>query len=134
MSTPPAPEATAPSDLPEFPPGVTAAPPAKRTAGRKVKKALGIVVVLVVAFFAFGYYIMDDPSIAEVGNCVHNDGSDSKPDVAIVDCGAANADFKVLKVVRNSTDDAVCNEVDGVEASYLEKSSDPFVLCLGKNH
>ncbi|MEV4614085.1 hypothetical protein AB0K43_16045 [Kitasatospora sp. NPDC049258] len=134
MSTPPAPGTTDHPDLPEFPPGVSAAPAPERTAGQKLKKVLGTVVVLVVAFFAFGYYIMDDPSIAEVGNCVHNDGSDSKPKVAIVDCGATNADFKVLKVVRNTTDDKVCDEVEGIEASYLEKSSDPFVLCLGKNH
>ncbi|MCX5209122.1 hypothetical protein OG689_07450 [Kitasatospora sp. NBC_00240] len=132
MSTPPV--ADTPHQLPEFPPGTSIAPTARPSTGKKVKKVLGIVLVAVVAFFAFGYYIQDDPSIAEVGNCVHNSGSSDKPKVAIVDCGAADADFKVLKVVRNTSDTKACESVEEVEAAYLEESSDPFVLCLGKNH
>ncbi|WP_329499315.1 hypothetical protein [Kitasatospora herbaricolor] len=132
MSTPPV--SGTPHPLPEFPPGVTTEPPARPSAGKKVKKALGILLVAVVAFLAFGYFVQDDPSIAEAGNCVHNSGSSDKPKVAIVDCGAADADFKVLKVVRNTSDTKACESVEEVEAAYLEDSSDPFVLCLGKNH
>ncbi|MFE2914385.1 LppU/SCO3897 family protein [Kitasatospora indigofera] len=132
MSTPPV--SGTPHQLPEFPPGISAEPPAKPSAGKKVKKILGIVVAVLVAFVAFGYFVQDDPSIAEAGNCVHNSGSDTKPKVAIVDCGAANADFKVLKVIRNTSDTKACESVEGVEAAYLEDSADAFVLCLAKNH
>ncbi|MFC9324218.1 hypothetical protein [Kitasatospora sp. NPDC057015] len=132
MSTPPV--SDTPHQLPEFPPGVSTEPPVKPSAGKKVKKVLGIVLVAVVAFIAFGFYIHDDPSIAEAGNCVHNSGSSDKPKVAIVDCGAADAEFKVVKVVHNTSDTKTCEAVEEAEAAYLEESSDPFVLCLAKNH
>ncbi|WP_371497720.1 hypothetical protein OG871_17370 [Kitasatospora sp. NBC_00374] len=132
MTTPPTPEAQDQAAYPQDPAAV-AEPPKKRRAGKILLGLLGAVVVLVAAVVAIGFAVKDDPSIAEVGNCVHNAGSDTKPNVSIVDCGAANADFKVLKVVQGK-DDKECEAVEGFEAAYSEESSsDSFILCLGKN-
>ncbi|MFJ1703305.1 hypothetical protein [Kitasatospora sp. NPDC088346] len=132
MTTPPTPEAQDQAAFPQYPAPV-AEPPKKRRAGRILLVLLGVVVLLVAAVVAIGYVVKDDPSVAQVGNCVHNSGSDTKPDVSIVDCGAANADFKVLKVVQGK-DDKECEAVEGFEAAYSEESSsNSFILCLGAN-
>ncbi|WP_371497721.1 hypothetical protein OG871_17375 [Kitasatospora sp. NBC_00374] len=114
-----------------FPPASTEPP--RRSRLRAALTALVLVAAIVAALFVAGYVMRDAPTTAEVGSCVHNAGTDAKPDVSVVDCGAANAEFKVLKVVRTA-DESQCDTVDGVEASYSEeRSSSMFVLCLGRN-
>ena len=86
-----------------------------------------------VALFAANYFSKDDPRAAQPGNCVHNSGSDSKPDVTVVDCTASNAEFKVLKVVH-SPDEKECDAEPGLVATYSEeRTSSIVILCLGEN-
>ncbi|GAA2739891.1 MULTISPECIES: LppU/SCO3897 family protein [Kitasatospora] len=132
MSTPPAAEDQATSPYPEIP--VEAEPAKKkRNVARLVGKYVGIVVAGVIALMVWSWFHKDAPDMAQAGNCVTNAGTEAKPKVSIVDCGAANADFKVLKVVQSSNDQE-CESVEGLVASYVEKSSTSFTLCLGKNH
>ncbi|MEU9133362.1 hypothetical protein AB0D08_35615 [Kitasatospora sp. NPDC048540] len=102
-----------------------------------LKSALiGVVAVVVaagLALFAAAYFMKDQPASAKAGDCVHNSGSDTKPDVKVVDCKSANADLKVLKVVHSSNEQE-CDTEDGVEFTYTEeRRSSIFILCLGKN-
>ncbi len=86
-----------------------------------------------VALFAANYFSKDDPRAAQPGNCVHDSGSDSKPDVTVVDCTASNAEFKVLKVVH-SPDEKECDTEPDLVATYSEeRTSSIVILCLGEN-
>ncbi|GAA4858988.1 LppU/SCO3897 family protein [Kitasatospora terrestris] len=139
MTTPPsqspAPaEGQAASPYPEIPVEATAPAKTKGKVGKLLLRFVGIVAVAVVAVLGTAVYnwLTDDPAIAEAGNCVHNSGTDAKPSVKVVDCGAADAEFKVLK--RISYDDKNgCDNVEDVVASYVVTGRESYTLCLGDN-
>jgi len=65
-------------------------------------------------------------SSAEVGDCLQNKGSESDPDLTIVDCGGAAADYKVK---QREVLDYTC---DPQYATYqLTRNGRPqFTLCM----
>jgi hypothetical protein len=65
-------------------------------------------------------------SAAEVGDCLQNKGSESDPDLTIVDCGGATADYKVK---QREALDYTC---DPQYATYqLTRNGRPqFTLCM----
>ncbi|GAB2575023.1 hypothetical protein GCM10027168_04930 [Streptomyces capparidis] len=71
---------------------------------------------------------------AKVGECIQNKGSDSDPDIKIVDCTDSAAQAKVLKKVKDTTlGNLSCQSVDGWNGAYYfqKVGGDSFVLCLG---
>lgn len=108
---------------------------------RKVtfKLVKNIVVVLAVIGVAIGGYIAsrDDANTAAVGDCMHRGSSnDSSPDLEVVDCKSANAQYVVLAKVDGSftslTADSKCQEeAKDFQYSYVETAkSSSFLLCL----
>ena len=108
-------------------------PPKKNSKGRSTAIGLGVMILALGGLFA-ATEMGDKASTASVGDCVHNSGTDSKPDVKVVDCKSATADFKVLKTLDSDNMDD-CNNVPGVAAEYSESAGngDSLLLCLGKN-
>lgn len=95
--------------------------------------AIRIGVLAVVGIGAVIYaFASGDPSTASVGDCVHNSGTDSKPDVSTLSCTDPKADFKVLKTF-DSSDTDLCKDVPGIEAEYYQTGRSSILLCLGKN-
>jgi hypothetical protein len=110
------------------------APPPKASKAsrfsRKLAIRLGVLVVLGVIAFAWSEF-NGDPSTANVGDCVHNQGTDSNPDVHVIKCSDPQAAYKVLKT--GSGGDSICNDVAGTVVTYTETGRDNVVLCLGVN-
>ena len=68
---------------------------------------------------------------AKAGQCVKVTGGEKNPDVSIVDCGSADANYTVVSVVDNSFDTNACENVDTATAGLAQQlGSDKFVLCL----
>ncbi|MER7466697.1 hypothetical protein [Streptomyces sp. NPDC097981] len=122
-----------------YPPQQFAAPPAPpaRSGGLGVKKILkAIVAVVAVIVCAVGYWAsQDDADKAEVGDCLTNKGSTVSPDLQVVKCGGANAEFKVVKVIPDTLDTNQCQGKSDI--GYKEQtrgsrrhSGKQFVLCI----
>ncbi|MFJ6838369.1 hypothetical protein [Streptomyces sp. NPDC091209] len=75
-----------------------------------------------------------DPEFAHIGQCVHVSGSSSDPDVSVVGCGDADADYKIIGRLTGSTSYKKCERYPGFEAAYTEEDdSTKYTLCLGSN-
>ncbi|MFK4224527.1 hypothetical protein [Streptomyces sp. NPDC019890] len=115
-------------------------PPAPSRRGglgiKNILKIIGVVIALIV--FAIVYFTsQDDADKAEVGDCMHNSGSTITPDLQVVKCGDAKADYKVVEVHPDTTDQKLCEGKSDV--GYFEQtrggrrsSGKQFVLCLNK--
>ncbi|MEV6732583.1 MULTISPECIES: hypothetical protein [unclassified Streptomyces] len=112
------------------------APPARR-GGMGIMKILKIIAgVVVVIMVAVGYFASrDDADKAEVGDCLTNKGSTVTPDLQVVKCGGANAEFKVVKVIPDTLDTKQCQGKSDI--GYQEQmrgsrrsSGKQFVLCI----
>ncbi|MFD9464756.1 hypothetical protein [Streptomyces sp. NPDC060027] len=114
--------------IPEAGPAPTPAPaPAKKG---KLKKFLTVVVMIVVAVavkLGIGY-VFNSPVRADVGDCVKVTGSDNNPDVETKGCDDSDANYKVVKVVKDTFDVNACTV--GEAALAQEWDADKFVLCL----
>ncbi|GIJ69094.1 LppU/SCO3897 family protein [Virgisporangium ochraceum] len=116
-----------------------AAPQPPRRGGGWGKRIAGIVATLLVlgGIFAVTTYLnRDAASKAKVGDCVSQEGSD---ELKVVECGSAEADFKVVGRVEDKTQAeagiSACGPfVDqGAEQAYWEgeQGKKGLVLCLG---
>lgn len=117
-------------------PTPTPPPPAPRR--RNVRKILGIVIpVAGLAIAGIGWLAGSggdkEAEAAKVGECIQNTGTNTKPDIKIVECTDPAAQGKVLKRVSDTTDgDTACGSVEGAtQYYYQEVGSKSFVLCLG---
>ncbi|MGW5116523.1 LppU/SCO3897 family protein [Streptomyces noursei] len=75
----------------------------------------------------------DNADTAEVGNCMKNEGNEIKPDLKVVDCGTAEATYKVQAVHPDTTDTALCSENTKAYSEtqrHRRSSTTRFVLCL----
>jgi len=91
---------------------------------------LGLVVpISVIGLIVVG--MQGDADYASVGDCVQNKGTTSAPDVQVVDCGSADAEFKIVGKLENSTNYDECEKFDGFTVAYTkEKGSSSYTLCL----
>lgn len=98
-----------------------------------------IVIVLVVAGVAIGGYISsrDDANTAAVGDCMHRGSSDdNSPDLEVMDCGDAKAQYTVLAKLEGNfsglTAQTKC-ETAAKDFEYVNtetNGSKSFLLCL----
>jgi hypothetical protein len=93
-----------------------------------------LVIVILVAPFAI-YFGLDEPSQAEVGDCM---AGASATDLRTVECTDAAADWKVLGRLTGKTEadftDAACAAFPATEVSFFEdgrRFSKGYILCLG---
>ncbi|QHC26549.1 LppU/SCO3897 family protein [Streptomyces sp. GS7] len=75
----------------------------------------------------------NDADTAKVGDCMKNNGNEINPDLKVVDCGTAEAKFKVTAVHSNTTDRSLCPKTDTTYAETQHRrhgGTTRFVLCL----
>jgi hypothetical protein len=110
-----------------FPGGYPPPQPQQRSKLKIVKRVVVPVIVLAVAI---GAYIAsrDDADSAKAGDCMHNSGTNFKPDLEVVDCGSAKAQYTVLKKIDDTSDTQKCTVGDA--AYYESGGGNNFVLCL----
>jgi hypothetical protein len=119
------------------PPPAPAAP-AKR-GGKKALRIIGAVVAFVlIALLKFGagfglswFFNRDDAETTSVGACMHNDGTDSKPDLKEVDCSSSGAQYKVVQKFDDSSDENKCKAVTESTVYYVQSGGGhDVVLCM----
>ncbi|MGC4941714.1 LppU/SCO3897 family protein [Kribbella sp. DT2] len=89
--------------------------------------------IAVIAAIVIGNIATTTSSEAEAGDCVQNAGTTSDPDVKVVDCSSADAEFKVLGRVSSSVS-STCDLYPEATVTYTEKrGSTGYTLCLGPN-
>ncbi|MFI6373973.1 hypothetical protein [Streptomyces sp. NPDC050546] len=128
---------------PGFPPqGGPYAPVPPQPSGRKLsfKTIKNIVIVIAVAGIAIGGWITsrDDANTAAVGDCMHRGStSDNNPDLEVVKCSDAKAQYVVLAKIEGSflTDTLASSkceaEAKDFQYSYTESGDGKdFLLCL----
>ncbi|MDT0436947.1 MULTISPECIES: LppU/SCO3897 family protein [Streptomyces] len=121
---------------PGFPQQGAPVPPPPST-GRRVSKTLirigaFVVVAIIVAVVKF-YVFQSDAETTSVGSCLHNDGTQVKPDLKTVDCSSGDAQFKVVEKFDGTSDDSKCESVQGATISYYQTGNNhDVVLCLNE--
>ncbi|MDX6240412.1 MAG: hypothetical protein QOG10_5232 [Kribbellaceae bacterium] len=88
-----------------------------------------LVPIAVIALIVIG--VQRDPQYASVGDCVQNTGSIKTPNVSVVDCGSADAEFKIVGKLKDSTNAKDCEQFSDATVSYTEEQgSSKYTLCL----
>ncbi|MET8943212.1 hypothetical protein ABZX30_06395 [Streptomyces sp. NPDC004542] len=123
-------------------PGVPYAPVPPQAPKRKVsfKTIKNIVIVVVALGVAIGGYVAsrDDANTAKVGDCMHRGStSDTDPDLEVVDCGSAKAQYVVLAKIKGtySTETLASSKCEAAakdfKYTYTESGDgSDFLLCL----
>ncbi|MFJ3924330.1 hypothetical protein [Streptomyces sp. NPDC090022] len=110
------------------------APPAKRMGVLKILKIIGAVAVVIM--IGVGYFLsQDDADHAKAGDCLKNNGTTISPDLQVVKCGGADAQYKVVEVFQDTVDSTKCEGKS--DMGYHEQtrggrrsSGKQFVLCI----
>ncbi|MFF3288602.1 hypothetical protein [Streptomyces sp. NPDC003023] len=119
--------------------GAPPPPPAPSRGGLSLKKKFQIVVAVlaVIAFGVFWFLGRDDADTAKAGDCLKNSGTQTNPDLQVVECGGAEAAYKVVSVHSDTTDQTICE--GKADIGYYEQTSGgrrssgkSFVLCLNE--
>ncbi|MFC9688700.1 toxin-antitoxin system, toxin component [Kribbella sp. NPDC056951] len=91
-----------------------------------------LIPIAIIAAIVIANITTTSTSEATVGSCVVNKGSDSDPDVKVVDCTSSEAQYRVVGKLDNTTDDSRCEQFPGYEASYTKQERyTRYTLCLG---
>ena len=85
-----------------------------------------------VALLALIIFVNLDPtSNADVGACLVNNGTSTKPDMKKVDCGTSDAEYRIVGKLDDTTDDSQCDQFADAQTTYVyQKRSTKYVLCL----
>lgn len=117
--------------------GAPVPPPApQRRVGKKVARFLGFIAVAVViglVKWGIGWWATStDAETTSVGACLHNEGTETSPDLNEVDCGSGNAEFTVVEKFDGTSDDTKCEAVTKEwTVSYIQSGGGhDVVLCL----
>jgi len=109
------------------------APPKRNKKLIRVLSAVGVFVVVLVIKFGIGMVFSSDTEAegTSVGACMHNNGTDTKPDLTEVDCTSSKAQYKVVQKFDNTSDDSKCQAVKEATVSYYQiGAGHNVVLCL----
>ncbi|MGW0310489.1 LppU/SCO3897 family protein [Streptomyces flavidovirens] len=110
--------------------------PPSRGGGMGVKKIFQIVAGVIVAIMCVvGYFAsQNDADHAEAGDCLKNNGTTLSPDLQVVECGGADATYKVVEVIPDTLETSKCEGKSDI--GYEERqtgrrsSGKQFVLCI----
>ncbi|MFD5465376.1 hypothetical protein ACFWIQ_21480 [Kitasatospora sp. NPDC127059] len=106
-----------------------------RRLGKAVRAPLALIALATVGVLVAGWLSRTEADVARVGDCLHDRGIASRPYLQIVGCTRHEAQYKVTKVIRDTSRDGSC-EAEGPEVfgSYTQKrSTSVVVLCLALN-
>jgi hypothetical protein len=137
------PDTTSPT-TPDSTPDATSTMPAHQATAeaeskskrKKILSAIGTVAVVLLAKFGLGYMLSDKPAAdtLSIGQCVQRGDDDS---IAAVDCGDANADYKVVFIKKDTVEaqaDQTCSPYKATTMTYfesLEGEATGNTVCLG---
>ncbi|MFI1201037.1 hypothetical protein ACH4VR_16590 [Streptomyces sp. NPDC020883] len=125
---PQAPQQPYPQGGPPVPPQ----PTRPRRSPKAVLRGAGVVIGLMVIAAAW-ISSLDDADSAEAGDCVKKSSSALDDGLAVVDCGTAEAQYKVTAVHNGSSDPSVCSAGQDayVKTVHRRRRADTaMVLCL----
>ncbi|MBC6446940.1 LppU/SCO3897 family protein [Actinokineospora xionganensis] len=119
------------TDTPAPAPYVPAEEPAPKKKSIGVKILSYIVGAIVVAGLVYGFnYFSSDAAQAKAGECASVTGTTAKPDFKVVDCGAAEANYTIGKVLGSTSE-----KCGGAYDEYTEtaRKGPDSKLCLVPN-
>jgi hypothetical protein len=103
--------------------------------GKPIKIIVGLAVV---AAIGIGVYITskNDANHAKAGDCMHKTGGTAtSPELETIDCGKADARYKVLKKINHGTETDCKTQAPSYRYVYTEtQGGSSFALCLADNH
>lgn len=120
---------------PPYNQGAPVPPPAAPSGGGRAKKLAlrigAVIVVGIVVFVVKGQLNKSDAETTAVGDCLHNKGTQSQPDLKDTDCSSSDAEFKVIEKFDDTSSVSKCDAVKGTEVSYYQTGAGhDVVLCL----
>ncbi|MER7585016.1 hypothetical protein [Kitasatospora sp. NPDC097691] len=106
-----------------------------RRFGKASRAPLILVALATTGLLVAGWLSTTEADAARVGDCMHDRGVASRADLQIVGCGKPDAQYKVVKVVRDASQYRPCyGEGPEIFGSYTQKrSTSVVVLCLAVN-
>lgn len=92
----------------------------------------------VIAVGAIAFNVQQDPSYADVGDCVHSKHTvtagveDNHPNVVVIDCSDPDADARIVGKVSDGTNrETACDRFSDSDGYYTEeRGSERLTLCL----
>ncbi|MEU1014983.1 hypothetical protein ABZ383_03220 [Streptomyces sp. NPDC005900] len=121
---------------PAFNQGAPVPPPATPRQGRGKKLLLrigGFILVAILIAVGKWYLGKSDAETTAVGSCMHNEGTDFKPDLKEVDCSSSDSEFKVVEKFDGTSDAEKCRAVKTSQIAYYQQGKGhDVVLCLKK--
>ncbi|WP_433267815.1 LppU/SCO3897 family protein [Actinosynnema sp. CS-041913] len=120
----------APAPTPNFPPAAPQqqepAPPKKKSIVSRILTA--VVGIIVAGLVVYGInYFTSDAAQSKAGDCASVTGTTTKPEFKTVDCGAAEANYDIAKVL-NSTSESCGGNYD--EYTETARRGPDSKLCL----
>jgi hypothetical protein len=105
--------------------------PARRSPAKKILLIAAVAIGLILAAIVV-LADSDGAEQAKAGDCMTNDGTQLQPELRIVACTEATAEYKVVEVIKGTSDPKVC-EAKSDSGYFQERSSGTkFVLCLNQ--
>jgi len=117
--------------MPEPQPGPRPPMPLGKPLFKRPQLLVVLVPIALIAAIVIGNLTTTSTNEAAVGQCVVNKGTDSDPNVKVVDCSKPEAEFRIVGKLDNTTDDSRCEQFPGYEASYtVQERYSRYTLCL----
>jgi hypothetical protein len=107
-------------------------PPAPRKRFSKTLLRIGGFIAIAIVIAVGKWYLgQTDAETTSVGSCMHNEGSQTSPDLQEVDCSSSDAEYKVVEKFDDTSDSSKCEAVKEAEISYYQVGDNHnVVLCL----
>ncbi|WTB89827.1 hypothetical protein OIE99_16995 [Streptomyces cellulosae] len=114
------------------PPGAPVPPQASKRFSKKALRIVAMIAVAVLIGVGKWWFGQTDAETTSVGSCMHNEGTQFKPDLKTVDCSSSDAEYEVVEKFEDTSDDSKCETVKEATISYYQTgdSSHQVVLCL----
>ncbi|WP_189311388.1 DUF3824 domain-containing protein [Streptomyces brasiliensis] len=112
-----------------------AAPPKRSKKAVRIIGAIVVFIVIAAVKFGIGFGIglldKEDAETTSAGASMHNNGTESSPDLKEVDCTSSDAQYKVVQKFDDSTDTSKCESVTESTIAYVQyRTGHKVVLCL----
>ncbi|MFJ3667959.1 hypothetical protein ACIPSE_16055 [Streptomyces sp. NPDC090106] len=105
-------------------------PPTRRFS-KKALRIVGFIVIAILIAVGKWYVGQTDAETTSKGSCMHNEGTQTSPDLKTVDCSSSDSQYKVVEKFDNTSDSNKCETVADAEIAYYQQGDNhDVVLCL----